>query len=89
MGRVRHFAADRGRFLLGDFDPANAPLEPYGDLDMAAWQPIDLMPQFGCQMVINISKAWGRRKDPDRPSRDGRRKKDGRGQGTQYDASRS
>jgi hypothetical protein len=40
--------------ILPDFDPANAPLEPYGDLDMAAWRPIDLMPQFGGQMAINI-----------------------------------
>ena len=32
--------------LLGDFDEANAPLEPYGDLDMAAWRPIDILPQL-------------------------------------------
>ena len=31
---------------LGDFDEANAPLEPYGDLDMAAWRPIDILPQL-------------------------------------------
>jgi hypothetical protein len=24
---------------LPDFDEANVPLEPYGDLDMAAWRP--------------------------------------------------
>jgi hypothetical protein len=50
---------------LPHFDPTNAPPEPYGDLDLAAWRPIDLMPQFGGQMAINISKAWERRKDRD------------------------
>jgi len=51
--------------MLPDFDPANAPLEPYGDLDMAAWRPIDIWPQLGGQMAIDISKAWERRKDRD------------------------